>query len=241
MRVLAVTTAILLLAGCGVGNARERSGDSAPGTRSFAVGGFDKVALRGADDVKVRIGDAVSVTATGPSDVLDALEVEVRGNELRLGRKKSAFGMSLGGPRGHAVFTVTLPRLVAAELAGSGDMDVERVDGPSFDGALAGSGNLRVANLRADAAKFDIAGSGNTVVAGTSRAIDVSIAGSGDMDAAGLKAERAKISIAGSGNVRAGVAQDADISIVGSGDVEIIGSAKCRVSKLGSGNVRCNG
>ena len=241
MRQWAVTTAMILLAGCGVGNAQERAPDTTAGTRSFPVAGFDKVALRGADDVKVRIGDRASVTATGPADVLEQLEAEVKGGQLSLGRKRNGLGLSLGGPRGHAVFTVTLPRLSAAALAGSGDMEIDRVDGPSFEGAVAGSGNLRVAAIRADAAKFEIAGSGNAVVAGTARAIDVAIAGSGDMDAAALKSERAKISIAGSGNVRAGVAQDADISIVGSGDVEIIGSAKCRVSKLGSGNVRCAG
>jgi hypothetical protein len=237
----AITTAMLLLAGCGVGNAKDRGASGPAGSRSYAVADFNRVALRGADDVKVRVGDRFSVSATGPGDVLDQLDVEVKDGELRLGRKRNGFGMSLGGPRGHAVFTVTLPRLTAAALAGSGDMDVDKVDVPSFSGEVAGSGNLRVGALRADAAKFDIAGSGNTVVGGAARAIDVSIAGSGDMDAAGLKAARAKISIAGAGNVRAGVAEDADISIVGSGDVEIIGSAKCRVSKLGSGNVRCNG
>lgn len=239
MRVQTALLSALLLSACGIGNAENHSPSGPPASRTYPVSGFDRIALRGSDDVVVRVGAAESVSVTGPADVLDDLEVEVKDGELRLGRKRNTIGVSMRGGRGHATFTVTLPKLTAAAVAGSGNMDVDRAEAPSFSGVVAGSGNLRVAALRTETASFDIAGSGDTRIGGAARRLSVSIAGSGDWDGAGFKSENAKISIAGSGNVRAGVDKDADVSIVGSGDVEIIGSAKCRVSKMGSGNVRC--
>lgn len=239
MRVQTALVSALLLGACGVGNAESHKPSGPPASRTYPVTGFDRIALRGADDVVVRVGAAESVRVTGPADVLDDLDVQVKDGELRLGRKRTNMGASWRGERGHATFTVTLPKLMAAAVAGSGNMDVDRAEASSFSGAVAGSGNLRIGALRTETASFDIAGSGDTQIGGAARRLNVSVAGSGDWDGAGFKSESAKINIAGSGNVRAGVDKDADVSIVGSGDVEIIGSAKCRVSKMGSGNVRC--
>lgn len=234
---MALVAATVLVAGCGMVRAENHDGGPTA-TRGFDVRGFDRVALRGSDDVVVRVGGAESVTATGPQQVLDKLEVKVVDGELRIGREK---GWSWGWSRDQdrTVVTVTLPLLRGASVAGSGDMKVDNVQTASFSGAVAGSGHLSIASLAADAASFDIAGSGDATVAGAAKSIDVSIAGSGNLDARGLKSERAKISIAGSGDVRAAVSGEADVSILGSGDVDIAGTPRCRVSKMGSGDVRC--
>jgi len=227
--------AAILLSGCGVVHAESGAGS----TRSFAVRGFDRVSLRGSDDVVVRVGAAESVVATGPEDVLEKLKVEVVNGELRVGRERSIWNLDWSSDRKPAVITVTVPRLCGASVAGSGDMKVDNVNVPSFDGSIAGSGNLAIASLRADAATLSIAGSGDASVSGQARSLDVSIAGSGNLAAQGLRAERAKISIAGSGDVRAHVSGEADVSIVGSGDVVLGGNPRCRTSKMGSGEVRC--
>lgn len=226
---------LVLAAGCGSVVASENAAASVPASRSFPLSGFDRIALRGSDDVEVRVGPAESVSVTGPAALLDQLEVEVRDGELRLGRKRGR------GPwrEGTAQFTVTLPRLTAAAVAGSGDMRVDRAEARSFAASVAGSGNLSIAELAADALDLSVAGSGDLTVGGRARALDVSIAGSGDVDATRLRAGRADVSVAGSGNVRAGVDSEAVVSILGSGDVDILGNATCRVSKMGSGQVRC--
>lgn len=233
-RIAVLAALAATLSACGMLNAQTGSG----GSRTFDVRGFDRVSLRGSDDVVVRVGSAESVTATGPDDVLDRLEVKVVNGELRIGREKGwSWGWS--GDRKPAVITVTLPRLRGASVAGSGDMNIDRVRATAFEGSIAGSGNLSVNRLQAETASLDIAGSGNASVTGQVRSLDISIAGSGDMSAAGLKAERAKISIAGSGDVRAQVSGEADVSIIGSGDVNLVGNPRCRISKMGSGDVRC--
>jgi hypothetical protein len=232
---LTICAAATLLAGCGVVHADEAS---AGDTRSFSVRGFDRVSLRGSDNVVVRVGAAESVTATGPDDVLDKLEVKVVDGELRIGREKR---WNLGWSRSSkpATITVTLPRIRGASVAGSGDMQVDRAQAATFAGSIAGSGNLAIAALQADVASLSIAGSGDASISGQTKSLAVSIAGSGNLQAQGLKAERAKISIAGSGDVRAHVTGDADVSIVGSGDVTLAGNPRCRTSKMGSGEVRC--
>lgn len=237
---LAITAAVLPLAACNFANGM--SGDvvqpSGSGTtRNFDVADFTGVSLRGADDVEVKTGPSFAVSAQGDSALLDRLEIRKDGDTLRIGRKDGDW--KWGGDKG-AKITVTLPKLLSASVAGSGDMTVDRAQG-DFDGSIAGSGNLSIAQFAGGKADLSIAGSGDLrIAAGETTEIDASIAGSGDLDAAALKAVRGDLSIAGSGNIRAQVTGQADISIVGSGDVELTGGAKCSVSKMGSGDARCS-
>jgi autotransporter translocation and assembly factor TamB len=237
---LVITAAALSLAGCNFANGMsgdvvQPSGSGA--TRSFDVAGFTGVSLRGADDVEVKIGPAFAVTAEGDSALLDRLEIRKDGDVLRIGRKDGDW--KWGGNKGAKV-TVTLPKLTSADVAGSGNMTVDRAEG-DFDGSIAGSGNLSIAQLAGGKADLSIAGSGDLRIgAGQANEIDASIAGSGDIDAPALKAARGDLSIAGSGNIRAQITGEADISIVGSGDVELTGGAKCSISKMGSGSARCS-
>ena len=238
-RIALVATAALSLSACNFANGMsgdvvEPSGQG--GTRNFQVADFTGVSLRGADNVEVRTG-AFSVTAEGDTALLDRLEIRKDGNTLRIGRKDGEWDW--GGDKG-AKIVVTLPALASADIAGSGNMQIDAAKG-DFAGSIAGSGDMTLVSLAGGKADFSIAGSGDiNVTGGTASALDVSIAGSGNVAAQGLKATSADISIAGSGNVRAQVSGAADISLVGSGDVELTGGAKCSVSSMGSGDARCS-
>lgn len=234
--------AALPLAACG--SAASSKGDAvAPsgsgGERSFAVADFDRVELAGADDIDVRVGSAFSVRAEGPADQLEKLDIRKDGSTLWVGRKRENGGWSIQRGKGVTVH-VTMPAIAAANLAGSGNLNVDRVTGDAFKGQLAGSGNLRLADLRAERVDVDLAGSGNVQAGGQVGRLGISIAGSGDVDAAKLRAKSADISIAGSGNVAAEVSGDAKVSVMGSGDVTLTGGARCQSSKMGSGEIRCS-
>lgn len=239
MRLLLIA-AVLPLAACQSnwekqGSAAEASGTGA--TRTFAASGFDAVELRGSDDVEVRSGATFAVVAQGDPKVLDQLDIRVVDGTLRIGRKDQGGGRWFSNDRGARV-QVTLPRLTAASVGGSGDMTVQQAEG-DFSGAVAGSGDLRIASLRAGKASLSVAGSGDLSAAGTASQLSASIAGSGDIDAAGLTAASADVSIAGSGNMRGTVNGPATVSILGSGDVALGGGARCSVSSVGSGEARC--
>jgi len=239
MRAVAIVMlGAVLLAAC------SANGDDGPGiaptgsgtTRAFAAEGFSKLGLNGSDDVDVRAGPAFSVRAEGPSEELDRLRVVRKGDTLAIGRQNRMFGW---GSSAKVKIYVTLPRLSEANIAGSGTMAVDRVDGDRFEANIAGSGDLNVAALTVDEAEVSIAGSGNVRAGGAVKRLGVNIAGSGSLDAAGLRAERAAVSVAGSGDVRAAVGGMADVSMMGSGNVDLGSSASCKVTKMGSGEVRC--
>ena len=210
-------------------------------SRNYSVGNFQQVEVAGPYEVTVQTGGQPGVAARGPQNLLEKTVVEVKGDKLLI-RPKERHGFHwLSGPRGHAEFTVTVPQIQAATIAGSGDIHVDRVRGDRFDGTVAGSGALDVQNVEVGALKLAIGGSGSVKAgAGKAQSATYDIGGSGDIDAGAVQTQQAKVSIAGSGSVKAHSSGTADVSIMGAGDVDVSGGAKCSVSKHGSGNVNCS-
>ena len=233
---LGMTAAVLAVAGC----TEARSENGGPVVdRNFQVGEFDRIELAGAYDANVRTGAAVSVHARGSEKAIDNLEVMVEDGALVVRpRKKMNFSW---GKSGKVALTVTVPSLRGAELAGSGDIRIDRVAGDRFDAGIAGSGTLTVGSVELNNLKMSISGSGNAKAgSGRAKSVEYSIAGSGGIDAKGVAAETASVSIAGSGNVDGQATGTASVNIMGSGNVALTGGAKCSVSKAGSGNARCS-
>lgn len=211
-------------------------------SRSYQVGNFQQIEVAGPYDVTVKTGGNPGVSAQGSQNLLDKTTVEVRGNKLVIQpQEHHGFSFFSFGTRGSANFTVTVPQLSAAAIAGSGDIHVDRVQGASFEGSVAGSGGLDVAAVDVQALKLSIGGSGSAKAAsGKAQSGDYSIGGSGDIDAGAVQTQQSKVSIAGSGSVKANASGSANVSIMGSGDVDVAGGAKCTVNKAGSGSVTCS-
>ncbi len=216
------------------GQAAQASGPGA--TRIYNATGFTSVDLQGSDNVQVRIADAFSVRAEGDPKVLDQLDIRVDGDKLKIGRKKSS-SWNWGNSTSAKIF-VTLPKLAAANVEGSGDIDADHADG-DFSGAVSGSGNLKVADVRGGNVDLSVAGSGDMTIAGHAAKMTASSTGSGDLDARSLTATSANVSVTGSGSVKGTVNGEAAVSIVGSGDVDLGGGAHCTVNSVGSGDARC--
>jgi hypothetical protein len=234
-----VTAASAALAGCQV-HAQE-GGGGPDVSRTYQVGDFQKVEVAGPYDVQVRTGANVSVSAHGSQKLLERTVVEVEGDKLVIRPEHRGGWFHIGwSTHGKATFVVTVPKINGATIAGSGDVHVDRVTGPEFEGTVAGSGGIEVAQLDVQKLKLAIAGSGGVKGAGKAQSADYSIAGSGDVDAGAIQTQDLKVSIAGSGGVHAHSSGTADVSIMGSGDVDVSGGAKCKVSKMGSGNARCS-
>jgi len=236
--VLAAIAASATLAGCHV-----RAEDvGATVSRNYQVGNFQQIEVSGPYEVNVRTGSNPGVSAQGGEKLLGRTVVEVEGDKLVIKPEHRGGLFSVGwSTHGKAMFTVTVPQLSGATIAGSGDIHVDRVAGQSFDGTVAGSGGLDVGAMDVQSLRLRIGGSGG-LNAGTGKAqsADYAIGGSGDIDAKGVQTQSDKVAIAGSGSVKANATATADVSIVGSGDVEVTGGAKCSVNKQGSGDVRCS-
>jgi hypothetical protein len=211
-------------------------------SRNYQVGNFQQIEVAGPYDVKVRTGGNPGVSAQGSQKLLDRTIVEVQGDKLVIHpQEHHGFFNWSWGSGGKADFTVTVPQLSGATIAGSGDIRVDNVRGSSFEGTVAGSGGLDVDSVEVQSLKLSIGGSGSAKAkAGKAQLADYGIGGSGDIDAGAVQSQQAKISIAGSGSIKANATGTADVSIMGSGDVDVSGGAKCSVNKAGSGSVRCS-
>jgi hypothetical protein len=226
------------LAGCSQGHA-ENGGPRV--SRTNNVGNFQKIEVAGPYDVEVRTGANPGVSARGSQKLLDRTLVEVEGDKLVIHPQQQKGWLHFGSSRGKAHFTVTVPQLRGATIAGSGGIKVDQVRGDMFEGTIAGSGDLNLGSTDVQWLKLSIAGSGAAKAgAGKAQNAEYEIAGSGGVDGGGVVAQQLKVSIAGSGNVKGQATGTADVSIMGSGDVVVTGGAKCSVSKAGSGNVRCS-
>lgn len=233
------------VAGCngsvstGDGKGETNRRDAGPqATQSYALTGFTAVRATGPDDVTIRQGEAFSITAKGPKAVIDELEITLDGDVLSIGRKTSGFSFS--GGKDDVDIAITMPRLRALRLTGSGEIDADAVDGDAVEAVVTGSGDLKVAKMNGKSAKISISGSGDVDVgSGTIGTGEYSVTGSGGIDADGLTATGLSISIAGSGDVEARATGTADVNILGSGDATIDGGAKCTTRTMGSGTATC--
>lgn len=232
--------AAMAVSACSSARGREDAGPTV--SRNYQVGAFERIAVAGHYDVTVTTGGGPTVSATGGQRDIERMAVEVEGQTLKIHPVKRK-GLNLGSwsSREPVRLTISVPRLIAAEIAGSGNVAIDKVAGDTFSGALAGSGELRVGQVTVQQLNLGISGSGE-IRTGSGRAAAASyeIAGSGEIDAGGLIADNASVSIAGSGTVAAHATGTAKVDIAGSGNVELKGGAKCTVSKAGSGNVRCS-
>lgn len=210
------------------------------GAMVYAVGGFDSVGLGTGATVAVRVGPAWSVQATGPAAAFETLRISREGRSLEIARRYR-------DRRADAVLerqvriAVTMPRIAAAAVGGSGRMIVDRVTGDRFDAAVGGSGTLALGSVATRGLRVSVGGSGSVAARGTTERLDVSVGGSGRVDAPGLRATRAEVSLGGSGSVRADVAGPAQVSVAGSGSVDLGPGAHCTTSRVGSGRVRYGG
>ena len=244
MRLAVILLAGLAAAACNMtASAQKGEGRGGPAVQpSYALTGFDAVGSAGSHDVIVTVGGQHAVRAEGDAETLDRLEIEVEDGTLKIRpRKDSSWSMGWGDDRPKTRIFVSMPSIRAAAVAGSGDIQIDRVQGDRFKASVAGSGDIQIAQMQVREAEFAIAGSGDIKASGTAESTSAKIAGSGDIDIGGVQVRTASASIAGSGDIHINASETADISIVGSGNVDVAGSARCNVSKRGSGEVRCRG
>jgi hypothetical protein len=240
MRTIALLSAAALVSACHAAGSAEGTGPIVQ--RDFPVAGaFDKIALAGSPNVVVTVGPAASVRAEGDAAILDRLEITNDNGQLRIGLRSNTGSWFSWNSHHRLTVHVTVPALAAASIEGSGDMRIDRVQGPAFAASVTGSGDMNVAALTADQASFTVTGSGDISAAGRARQASASVTGSGDLRLAQLETETATIALAGSGGIGLRATQTAAIDLRGSGDVNIAGPARCTISKSGSGDVRCGG
>ncbi|WP_294393526.1 head GIN domain-containing protein [uncultured Sphingomonas sp.] len=217
------------------------AGPAVATTRTFPVGGFDRIRNTVPFDVRVHTGARPSARASGPQKILDRLVIDVRNGELVVGTRRGSWISSWTWNRNSepVVIDIAVPALSAAALDGPGAIRIDRVQGRSFTASLSGPGDMTIASLQAGNVDFRLAGPGNIVAAGRVASARLDLSGPGDIRAMGLTVRDAAISVSGPGSIALTATGAVRGSLSGPGDITVRGGAQCDIRKSGPGAVHC--
>ncbi|MGB3619333.1 MAG: head GIN domain-containing protein [Catalinimonas sp.] len=207
-------------------------GEGAFVTESYALDDFDGVSLALDAQVFINIGPDYLVQVRAQENVLDELELRVRGDELSIGSDRC-----LRGSPDVEIF-VTMPEVELLSVSGSGTIVVDdRFATPDLRLGLSGSGRI-AATTDAGRIVSNISGSGELDLSGTADEHEVDISGSGKVRAFDLVTERTEARISGSGRAEVNVSEQLIANISGSGEVVYEGTPEVISDVSGSGKVR---
>jgi hypothetical protein len=224
-------------------------------TEQRQVGAFSAIELAGPYRVVIDAQARQAVQVSGERKQLDEMEVAVRGDTLVV-RPLQRTGFSFNfGKRRDIIPTVTIGAagLKSLKMSGSGDVELEQVNGDRFvlvnsgpgdlhaSGAVrrlavesSGSGDLDLRRMKAGDADIDMHGPGDVRLAGIGSdagsqpgaQLNVQLSGSGDLSADGLRLARVTARLRGPGNLKlAGASRELSLESSGSGDFEGCGLA----------------
>ncbi|WP_299583263.1 DUF2807 domain-containing protein [uncultured Microbulbifer sp.] len=239
---LAPLIALLTLFAVGSAHAEAEEMES----KSFDVNGFTRVSLKGSSHVEVIQGDHFAVNATGPAEVMAHAKAQLKGDTLELSVDDNTqrwFGViTITRDLDQKVqFTVTMPKVEAIVVLGSGQAVAESLESESLDLGVTGSGTVRIAKAAAENLNAYVTGSGDLILdKALSVTSEIAISGSGDVFLGGITGEKLSAEIKGSGDMRVGGrVADVNIRIMGSGDFvgRSLRADNATGSVMGSGDI----
>jgi hypothetical protein len=199
--------ALVVLAGCSFGGVK---GSGTAKTEVRQVAAFSAIELAGSFDAEVSMG-APRVELSGDDNLLPLIASDVTGDKLVL---RSTENMRPSLP---LVAKISVPRLTAVKVSGSGTVTLHGVT--------------------ADALAISLVGSGDVRGDGTAHQLNAEVTGSGDLELANLPVDRATVEISGSGDIEVDATRTLDVRISGSGSVKYHGNPEIKKSISGSGGL----
>ncbi len=207
--------------------------------RNFIVTSFDKIEVSGPFVVTLIAGTGASARASGSSEALDEILIDVQNQTLRIRPKRLNWGERGRLERGPVRVNVIAPLLRSASLVGSGTLSVDRMRAQQVRVYLSGGGSLSVTQVDTDRLFADLAGAGRLALAGRAAIAKISSGGSGQIEAGGLRVADLDLRAGGSGSSAIMATRSATILNLGAGDVTITGKPACTVNAAGTGRVEC--
>ncbi len=205
-------------------------------TQDRHLSGFHAIGVSGSFDVYITQGSTESVRVEAPSNVIDHIVTELKGDVLEIHDKNEHFdwGNIFSGHRKIVVY-VSVKDIRAIKLSGSGDVYFK--DGIStnrMELTVSGSGDVQ-GKLNVKVLVTGVTGSGGVKLSGNAETSTVSVSGSGDFSARQLLTSTTMVRVTGSGDASVNASQKVDAHVSGSGDIHYTGGAK-QVSSSTSGS-----
>ncbi len=174
-------------------------GNSAPATQARDVAAFNSVELAGSNNVVIRVGEKHSVVVKADRNLLNRVTTEVHSRKLVIANTPGSFTTKTP-----MTVEVTVPRLNALTLSGSG--------------------NIIVGGIEAGTLKVALPGAGMLTASGTATQLDVIVSGAGTVQFTRLVANHVRAVVSGSGSIFTTATNSLDASISGSGAILYVGN-----------------
>lgn len=215
-------------------------------TKEVKVKEFEHLQVKGSCDVIFTpTSGKQKLEIYGSDNLIDLMEVEVKGDELVVAYKK---GYSISLEKGAKLeVRIWAPIVKSAtlngsgdlafknsietdhlelRLNGSGDLDTDKVKCSDLKLSLNGSGDIEIPHVVANTVIASVNGSGDIELKGQCTESRLSVNGSGDLDAVSLKADRVDASVSGSGDITCHAVERLSARVSGSGEVSYKGNPR---------------
>jgi len=203
-------------------------------TQEIYLEDFTGVKLEVAGDIYITQSDGFSVNVTGPQNIINELERDVKNGiwDIEFDRCVKKYN--------ELTIYITMPEIDYLAISGSGTIYSENTfDVNELELKISGSGDM-ILDLNAYKIEANISGSGQMKLRGESEVAEYKISGSGDYHAFDLEANVVEVKISGSGDTEVFARDYLKVEITGSGDVYYRGDPSLDVSVTGSVNVFAN-
>lgn len=205
----------------------------------YAPGPFDSLTVDGAGQVRIVQADRDEVFVPGDENAQDSVDVELKGNRMRIDLP-GGWKFWKGG--NGALVEVRVRHLNKLTLSGSNDVIAPGpITGDQLTIGMAGSGLARFDQLQVGRLNFEISGAGEGQLMGKVDQLRLNVSGKGKIGAEQLRTSSADVSISGVGNASLWTVGDLRVQISGAGHVDYWGQPKVQKSISGFGSVDAKG
>jgi hypothetical protein len=181
-------------------------------TRELDLKEFRAIAVGGAFDLKITLGDQQQVLMTIDDNLWDNLEAEVRGGELEIGWDKSC------DPDDDCRVEIVVRELEAMRIHGAAEVEISEYQGDHFE--------------------FGVSGAAELVMDGQVDRLEINVSGAGEIDTRELKAKDVEISVSGAGEAKVFASESFEGRVSGVGSIDYWGNPKQQKTKVsGMGDI----
>lgn len=205
-------------------------------TRNFGISSFDRIRVEGPFQVRLKNNVAPFARASGSPAAIDRVAIDVMGRTLVV-RTNPSWGGYPGKDPGPVEIHIGTHELSSAWLNGSGSLEIDKVEGLTFDLSVQGSGAVGIADADVDKLTVGMAGSASASLAGRAGKLSGSLRGISTLDASGLATKDADLTASGPSTIKASVANAAKILASGAATVALAGNPACTATLTGSASV----
>ncbi len=225
----------LIAVSCNAQYGKRIKGNGKITTQNRSVGNFDELAAGGSFEIKLVNGKEGEMTITGDENLMEYIETEVKGGELKI-KWKNNYNISTSND---VEIKLAVEQINGVSLSGSGSIESEKkLVSENFNAAISGSSDV-ILELEVSDLNLAISGSGNMKLKGKTNNLEAAVSGSGEIDAKNMQSKTAELSVSGSGDISLWVTEQLKARVSGSGDIEYTGNPKIEDVKVsGSGEVK---